>query len=67
MLWGEATLFSEKIRNQGFWKLEFSGFSEDKFHWKPYLSWDNTDQMEAGIQFWAPNLGLSPKYDVVTF
>ena len=24
-------------------------------------------KMEVGIQFWAPNLGLSPKYDYVTF
>ena len=23
--------------------------------------------MEVSIQFWVPNLGLSPKYDYVTF
>ena len=23
---------------------------------------ENTDQMEVGIQFWASDLGLSPKY-----
>ena len=28
---------------------------------------DNTDQIGGGIRFWAPNLGLSPKYDQVTF
>ena len=24
-------------------------------------------KIEVGIRFWAPNLGLSPKYDQVTF